>query len=259
MEDAVRRGHALWLVGPAAFALAVVLLWQVLAEARLVSPIFFPPPSRALGSILERARDGSLWTPIVATSVRMLFGWLLACVLGVILGVAIASSPLARDMLEPTLEFIRPLPASAVIPVAILFLGLSNAMSLAVIGFGAVWPVLLASIHGVSAVTPELRQVSTVLGLNRRKYLTAVAVPSALPEIMAGVRVSLAISIILAVVTEMQASLPGLGWEIFYAQRVYRSADLYAGLILLGAMGYAANQILYRFERRLLPWRFRHA
>jgi ABC-type nitrate/sulfonate/bicarbonate transport system permease component len=162
-------------------------------------------------------------------------------------------------MLEPTLEFIRPLPASAVIPVAILFLGLSNAMSLAVIGFGAVWPVLLASIHGVSAVTPELRQVSTVLGLNRRKYLTAVAVPSALPEIMAGVRVSLAISIILAVVTEMQASLPGLGWEIFYAQRVYRSADLYAGLILLGAMGYAANQILYRFERRLLPWRFRHA
>jgi len=141
------------------------------------------------------------------------------------------------------------------IPVAVLFLGLSNTMSLAVIAFGSIWPVLLATVHGFSSVQPELRQVSDVLGFSRREFLQKIALPSAFPDIIAGLRVSLAISLILAVVTEMQASLPGLGWDIFYAQRVYRSADLYAGLILLGVMGFAANHALMLFEHRILRWR----
>jgi sulfonate transport system permease protein len=238
-----------------AFALALVLSWQVLAETRLISPIFFPAPSRALRVLIARVADGSIWLSLAATVLRMIFGWLLACLAGIALGAAIASSRLARDLIEPTLEFLRPLPASAIIPVAILFLGLSNAMALAVIAFGAIWPVLLASVHGFSAVPEELRNVAKVLGFGRAKYLRIVALPAAAPDILSGVRVSLAIALILAVVTEMQASLAGLGWEIFYAQRVYRSADLYAGLIVLGAVGFAANQLLWRLERAALPWR----
>jgi ABC-type nitrate/sulfonate/bicarbonate transport system permease component len=237
------------------FALALVFAWQILAETRLISPIFFPAPSRALSVLVARIADGSIWLPLAATVLRMIFGWLLACLVGIALGAAIASSRLARDLLEPTLEFLRPLPASAIIPVAILFLGLSNTMALAVIAFGAIWPVLLASVHGFSSVPEELRNVADVLGFSRAKYLRIVALPAAAPDILSGVRVSLAIALILTVVTEMQASLAGLGWEIFYAQRVYRSADLYAGLIVLGALGFAANQLLRRLERRALPWR----
>jgi ABC-type nitrate/sulfonate/bicarbonate transport system permease component len=238
-----------------AFALALVLAWEGLAQTRLISPIFFPAPSRALAVLVARVADGSLWVPLAATILRMVFGWLLACVVGIALGAAIASSRLARDLLEPTLEFLRPLPASAMIPVAILFLGLSNAMALAVIAFGAIWPVLLASVHGFSSVPSELRDVAGVLGFGRRKYLQVIAFPAAAPDIVSGLRVSLAIALILAVVTEMQASLAGLGWDIFYAQRVYRSADLYAGLIVLGLVGLAANHLLERLERRALPWR----
>jgi sulfonate transport system permease protein len=247
--------RAITRLAAALFALALVLAWQILAETRLISPIFFPAPSRALSVLIARAADGSIWLALVATVLRMIFGWLLACVAGIALGAAIASSRLARDLLEPTLEFLRPLPASAVIPVAILFLGLSNGMAVAVIAFGAIWPVLLASLHGFSSVPPELRNVAEVLGFGRAKYLRIVALPAAAPDILSGVRVSLAIALILAVVTEMQASLAGLGWDIFYAQRVYRSADLYAGLIVLGAVGFAANQLLWRLERRALPWR----
>ena len=125
-------------------------------------------------------------------------------------------SQVARALLNPTLEFIRPLPASAIIPVAILFLGLSNEMSLTVIAFGAVWPVLLASVHGFSSVSPQLTDVSHVLGFKRFDFMRKVALPSALPDIVAGLRVSLAFSLILTVVTEMQSSLPGLGWDIFF-------------------------------------------
>jgi len=85
--------------------------------------------------------------------------------------------------------------------------------------------------------------------------LQSTALPAAAPDIVAGKRISLAIALILAVVTEMQASLAGLGWEIFYAQRVYRSADLYAGLIVLGGLGFVANHLLQRLEQRALPWR----
>jgi ABC-type nitrate/sulfonate/bicarbonate transport system permease component len=237
------------------FAAALVLVWQGLAELRLISPIFFPSPGRAIAVLVDRFRDQSIWIPIGATGLRMFFGWAVASVFGVIIGAAIGSSRLARDLLEPTLEFLRPLPASAVIPVAVLFLGLSNQMSLAVIAFGAIWPVLLASVHGFSSVQPELRQVSDVLGFGRGAFIRKIALPSALPDIIAGLRVSLAIALILAVVTEMQASLPGLGWDIFYAQRIYRSADLYAGLIVLGAMGFAANQLLVTIEQRALRWR----
>ena len=237
------------------FALSLLVAWQLLADAHLISPIFFPSPLRAIEVLQYRAFDGSLWTSLAATALRMVVGWLLAAAIGIAVGAAIGSSRVARELLNPTLEFIRPLPASAVIPVAILFLGLSNAMSLTVIAFGAVWPVLLASVHGFSSVPPQLADVSHVLGFNRRDFLRKVALPSALPDIVAGLRVSLALALILTVVTEMQSSLPGLGWDIFFAQRSYRSADLYAGLILLALLGLAANHLILLFERRALRWR----
>jgi sulfonate transport system permease protein len=185
----------------------------------------------------------------------MFFGWALASLAGVVFGAAIGFSRAARETLEPSLEFMRPLPASAVIPAAILFFGLSNTMTVAVIAFGAVWPVLLASVHGFASVEPQLMEVSAALRLSRTQLFFKVAAPSALPDILAGARVSLAISLILAVVTEMQASQPGLGQNILLAQRSFRSPELYAGVVTLGIMGFAINHAIVLLERRLLRWR----
>jgi len=242
-------------LGALAFAAGILASWQILSDARVISPIFFPPPSRALSELWARFADGSAWTSIQATSTRMFVGWCCASLLGIVLGAAIGSSRLARDYLEPTLEFVRPLPASAIIPIAILFLGLSNSMSVAVISFGAIWPVLLSSVYGFGSINNRLQEISAVLGLTRREFLRKIAIPSAMPDVLAGVRVSLAISLILAVVTEMQASLPGIGRDIFLAQRSFRSPDLYAGLILLGVIGFIVNFALAAFEKHALRWR----
>jgi ABC-type nitrate/sulfonate/bicarbonate transport system permease component len=185
----------------------------------------------------------------------MFYGWVLASLLGVVIGALIGSSRTAREFLNPLLEFMRPLPASAIIPPAILFLGLSNEMSTAVIAFGAIWPVLLSSVHGFATVEPQLLDVSSALGLSRFELLKKVAIPSALPDIISGARVSLAIALILAVVTEMQASQPGLGQNILLAQRSYRSPELYAGVVVLGVLGFLINQGLIVIERRMLRWR----
>ncbi len=242
-------------IGAVLFAFGLLAIWQTLSHLGAISPVFFPPPSRAVSELFAQLVDGTAYPSILATCLRMLFGWAFASILGIVLGAIIGSSRIGREYLEPTLEFVRPLPASAIIPVAILFFGLTNQMSVFVIAFGAIWPVLLSSVYGFGSIQGRLQEVSAVLALSRVDYLRKIAIPSAMPDILSGVRVSLAISLILAVVTEMQASLPGIGRDIFMAQRSFRSVDLYAGLILLGAIGFAVNYALLIFEKRALRWR----
>jgi sulfonate transport system permease protein len=237
------------------FALVLIGLWQLAAQFTLINPIFFPSPGRTFGELYMQVASGRLWSPLASTALRMLYGWLLACAAGIALGAAIGSSRAAREYLEPLLDFLRPLPASAIIPVAILFLGLSNAMSTVVIAFGSLWPVLLATVHGFKSTEPQLVELCQALEMRRSEVLAKVSLPGALPDILSGVRVSLAIALILAVVTEMQASLPGLGQNILLAQRSFRSPELYAGIVVLGLMGFAVNHGLLLAERRLLRWR----
>lgn len=250
--------EASWLRA-VAFALGLLVLWQIASDLKVISPIFFPPPSKTLLELYRQIVEGTIWTPLVETSLRMFYGWVLASLSGVMLGAAIGSSPAARDFLNPLLEFVRPLPASAIIPPAILFLGLSNTMSVTVIAFGAIWPVLLASVYGFASVSRQLVDVAAALRLTRIQFMVKIAIPGAMPDILAGARVSLAIALILAVVTEMQASQPGLGQNILLAQRSYRSAELYAGVVVLGLMGFVINYALQLIEARALRWRPAHS
>ena len=238
-----------------AFALGLLVLWQILSDLKFISPIFFPPPSKTLLELYRQIAEGTIWRPLAETSQRMFFGWAVASLMGALLGAAIGSSRTARDFLNPILEFLRPLPASAIIPPAILFLGLSNTMAVAVIAFGAIWPVLLASVYGFASVSQHLVDVAAALRLTRLQFMVKIAIPGAMPDILAGARVSLAIALILAVVTEMQASQPGLGQNILLAQRSYRSPELYAGVVVLGLMGFAINYALQLIEQRCLRWR----
>lgn len=247
----LRRFH----LDAVAFAAGLLLLWHVLADYKIISPVFFPSPGRTLTELAGRFADGSIWEPLRQTTLRMIYGWLAACLLGVVVGAAIGSSRTMRAYLEPLLEFIRPLPASAMIPVAILFFGLSNQMSTAVIAFGSIWPVMLASVHGFANVEPRLVEVASVLRMSRITTIMKISIPSAMPDILAGARVSLSIALILAIVTEMQASLPGLGQDILLAQRSFRSPALYAGVVMLGVVGFIANAGLVLVERRVLRWR----
>jgi sulfonate transport system permease protein len=140
-------------------------------------------------------------------------------------------------------------------PVAIAILGLTDAMVLAVIAFGALWPMLLATVHGFAAVEPRLYQVSRALGLSQLEVIRKIALPSAMPDILSGMRVGLTIALILAVVGEMLASRPGLGQAILLAARSFQSADLFAGVIMLGLIGYVSGTALSLVEQRMLRWR----
>lgn len=240
--------------GAILFTTLVMIVWYLVVRYQLVNPIFVADPLAAITVLVENAREGVLWTSIGETSRRMIFGWAAASIVGIALGALIGSSRLAQELLLPTLEVFRPLPASAVIPVAILIFGLTDEMAVAVIMFGALWPVLLSTIHGFCHVPQQLREVGDMLEMGQVKYFFTISLPSALLDIMPGIRISLAISLILAVVTEMQASLGGVGHDIFIAQRTFRTAELYAGLLVIGLIGLTINQALLVVERRLFAW-----
>jgi ABC-type nitrate/sulfonate/bicarbonate transport system permease component len=242
------------LVGLVVLAL-LIAAWQVVADLKLVSPVYLPGPDRAFSALVHGLTASDLGAKLIGTIEHMIEGWLLASMAGIALGALIGSSRQARAYIAPTLEFLRPLPASAIIPVAIAVFGLSPAMALGVIAFGAIWPMLLATIHGFAAVEPRLYEVAAALRLSRPAAIFKIALPSALPDILAGLRLGLTVALILAVVCEMIAGLNGLGNWVLLSARMFRSADLFAGVILLGAIGLVGALALNAIEKRLLVWR----
>jgi len=250
-----------WLESPA-LLLALIALWWVATHGQWVSRVFVPTPEATWESLAQGLGlvpgggdgAGALVDFSAATTGRMLAGWLLASALGVALGALIGASETARAWLQPSLEFIRPLPASAVMPLAISIFGLSGGMVLAVVAFGAMWPVLLATVHGLASVHPRLREVAQALQLSRGEIVWKIGLPNALPDILAGMRLSMTVSLIVSVVGEMIASQPGLGQAILLAARAFRASELFAGIALLGMIGFVSNAALAALERRLLRW-----
>jgi sulfonate transport system permease protein len=249
-----RPGSLMWLASLAVLAVFVGL-WQLAAHHELVSPVFFPAPTRSFEALWDQMGSADFWLAFRETVWRMALGFVTASVAGVALGAVIGLSPRVRAYIEPTLELIRPLPASAMIPVFVLLFGLNDRMIISAIAFSSLWPVLLNTVHGFKTVEPRLIEVARILRLSRMETVWKIALPSAMPDIFAGLRLALTVSLILAVVAEMLAGVAGLGQNITLAARSFQSASLYAGIIVLGAIGYLSNVVLARAEQHLLRWR----
>lgn len=242
-------------IGAVLFAIAVVALWQLVAWSGVFSRAYFTSPTQTFDALLALHARGELWQPLAGTCMRMVYGWALASILGIAIGAGLAQSGRLREFVEPTLEFLRPLPASAIIPAAILLLGLTPQMAIAVIAFGSTWPVLLGSYNGFSRVDERIIEVARLQEMPAVELAWKIALPCAFPDIFAGLRLNLAMALILAVVVEIQAGLTGLGFNIMIAQRLFRTPELYAGIVLLGLVGFITSRTLLFVERRLLRWR----
>jgi sulfonate transport system permease protein len=246
------------MVGSVGVLVAVLALWAAVTHAQFISRVFLPSPVAVWGSLVDGLTNGDLVAHSMQTVQRMAVGWLLASLLGVALGAWVGVSATVRTWVQPMLEFMRPLPASAVLPLAISLFGLSSGMVLFVVAFGSMWPVLLATVHGFVHVHPTLREVARQMQLGRLAFVVKLGLPNALPDILAGLRLSLTVSLIVSVVGEMLASQPGLGQSILLAARSFRAADLFAGIVLLGLIGLLSNAALAWVEHRALRWQRHH-
>ena len=250
----MRSANLAWMLASLMVTVVMLGLWQWIANHGYVSKVFLPGPDRAWAALVRDYTSGKLLTQMGETVLRMLLGWLLASIIGIALGAMIGMSPFARVWIAPSLELIRPLPASAIAPVAIVFFGMTDNMILLLIAFGSVWPMLLTTIHGFSNVHPRLDEVARVLRISTFERIYKIALPAALPDIIGGLRLGLTIALILTVVGEMITVQGGLGSSILLAARAFRAADIFAGVIMLGLIGLVTNIALTALERRMLRW-----
>src|SRR5256885_2934162 len=227
----MKQAVIIWRVASFAIAAGFIALWQFLAHLKMVSPVFLPGPDRARASLVPRFSTGDLWSKLAGTLEHMAYGWLAASIAGIAIGAIIGSSRTMRTYVAPSLEFLRPLPVSAIIPVAIAMLGLTQAMALFVIAFGAIWPIMLATIHGFAAGEPRLYEVARSLQMSRLAVISKIALPSASPDIFAGMRLSLTGGLILSVGCEILARPDGLGPRGLSSGPGFRSAHPFSRVI----------------------------
>ncbi|WP_182357687.1 ABC transporter permease [Tomitella gaofuii] len=216
--------------------------------------LYFP----SLQAIVENLRADWLGPHLMQDAapsvVKFLIGFAIAAVLGVAVGLVIGLSPVLRAATEPVIQFLRSLPPPVLLPIGLLLFGIGATMNVAIIVLGAVWPTLLATIDGVRGVGSELTDMARSYRLTPVQRIRYVILPGAAPQIFGGLRTTLQMSIILIVVSEMVASTSGIGFYVLNSQQTFEVTDTWAGTIVLGLLGYVANLLFIRFERRVLRW-----
>ncbi len=237
-----------------ALVVGLCVLWQLSVVLGWVQSENWPPLSAVLAKIWEGFVSGE-WLSVFGPSiVRMLSGYALGCALGVMLGMLVANSRWAKRLLGTSIALLRPLPVPAIIPPLILLLGVDDALKITVIAFGVFFPVFMSAYAGVLAVDPVHKQVLRTFRIPGWIALFKVKLPTALPYIFSGMRISLSLALVLTVIAEMTAGNDGVGYYIVSMQYAMRAADMYAAVILLSLLGYVLNRLFVVLESRWLRW-----
>lgn len=234
--------------------LGLLGLWELLISGGIVETVSVPPFSSVVQTWWELLVGGELFIQLWATLRRMAIGYAIAAVVGISIGLIMGYYRPVYNLLEPITEVLRPMPSPAYIPIVILFLGLKDSMKIFVIFFACLWPILLNTYSGVRSVEPVQLATARTFGLNSRQMIRKVVIPASAPHVFTGLRISLGLALILAIIAEMIASNDGIGHFILFSQRSFRIKEMYAGVITLGIVGYSLNWLFLALEARLLAW-----
>lgn len=239
----------IWQIG---LIVGLLALWQW-------SAFTFPAPHlprlEFIASGYWRLVHGEMLMNVVIPSLyRLAVGFFVGVLLGAAAGITIGYMSALDPWVRPILEYLRFIPAVAILPAALLLLGPTDLMRIFVIAFGCTFPVLLAAIDGARRVEPLLLDVARVSGLSSVESLIRIVTPASLPSIFAGVRVALGLALIMMVISELIAADDGLGYFILRSQRLFQTANVYAGVLVIGTIGWILTTALLAAEKRLLRW-----
>lgn len=234
---------------------AILVLWDLSARFKFIDLMSWPPFFDILARWFELLLSGEMILSILPSLERVFWGYALAALAAIALGLAIGFSQKIYNVFEPTLEALRPISVIALIPVIILFMGLGDQMKIFIIAYACFFPVLLNTISGVRNVDPVLVNTARTFGLTRWQTISRVIVPASTPYIFTGLRISVGFSLMAMVAAEMLTGGDGIGAFILDSQRTFRVRDMYAGIITLGVIGYALNRIFIAFEEWMLRWK----
>jgi ABC-type nitrate/sulfonate/bicarbonate transport system permease component len=234
----------------------LLVLWEIAAACAIFPPMSFPRMSSIIAAWWSLLISGELLGELLPSLWRMFAGYFIGAAVGVALGLMMGYVRFFYNLLEPITEILRPIPSPAYLPITILFLGIDDEMKIFMIAFASLFPVLLNTYSGVRSVDPIQLQTARTFGVSGRKLLTHIVLPASSPYIFTGMRISMAVALIVMVISEMVAASSGIGYFILSAQRGFKIDDMFAGVLTLAVLGYILNRLFLLIEHRVLAWHY---
>ncbi len=251
------HGETLWLsVGT---ILVLLVIWWAVTTLGWVKPLFVPSPQSIVAKFLDVLQNGftgaPLWEHIWISTARVFGAFLLACVIGVPLGLAMGMSPVIRGIVDPPIEFYRPIPPLAYLPLMIIWFGIGETSKVLLIFLSVFAPVALGARAGVRSAAIEQIHAAYSFGATRWQVLRQVILPAALPEILTAMRIGIGFGWTTLVAAEMVAATKGIGYMVLSASQFLQTPTVIMGIIIIAAIAYAFDMLMRYVERRLVPWK----
>lgn len=234
--------------------LGFLLTWELIPRLGLVDPNYLPPASEVIAALIVDFGLTAFWVAVGETMKAWFLGLLMAVAAAVVLGFIIGSSNFLRKATNSTIEFLRPIPSVALIPLAVLMFGVKIESSLLLIVYAAFWQVLIQVLYGVADVDMVANNTAKTYGLGRMARIRYVVFPTTLPYLMTGVRLAAAVALVLAITAELVIGSPGLGREIALAQSGGAISGMYALVLATGLIGVLINMLMRFIEKKTLSW-----
>ncbi|USB32336.1 ABC transporter permease [Paenibacillus sp. YPG26] len=234
--------------------IALLILWQIAGDTGLVTKEQLPTPLAIIKRFIELGASGELYHHLGVSSLRALGGFMLGSAIGLLVGMFIGIGKIIERTLDPSLQMLRTVPLLALIPLFILWFGIGEFSKILMISLGAFFPVYLNTFLGIRSVDTKLYDVSRILGYSRWHQLTKLIIPSALPNILLGLRLAMSTSWLILVFAELMGTSAGIGYMIEDA-RTYSNTDIvFVGIILFALVGSISDIIVHALEKRWLRW-----
>ncbi len=237
----------------------LLLLWFIVTELHLFSDVLVPSPYKVIKSFIEIARDGykenSLLTHLGDSMLRLLGSFFLVIVTAVPLGLISGYNSRVAAVIEPIIEFYRPLPPLAYYTLLVLWLGIDNSSKIALLYLAGFAPVYIACASGVKKIRTDYIDGAYTLGANSRQIFFHVIFPACLPDIFIGLRTAMGVAYTTLVAAEMVAAVTGIGWMVLDASKFLRSDIIFLGIFIMGITGILIDGVIRFFEHKVVPWK----
>ena len=240
---------------------ALIFVWWLVTYIGWIKPLFLPSPMGIIGAFVEVMRNGftdsSFWEHTWISTARVFGAFLLACVIGIPLGIAMGMSPFARGVFDPPIEFYRPIPPLAYLPLMIIWFGIDELSKVLLIFLSVLAPIALGARAGVKSAAIEQIHAAYSFGATRWQVIRMVILPSAMPEIFTAMRIGIGFGWTTLVAAEMVASTAGLGYMVLSASKFLQTPIVIMGIVVIAAIAYAFDHLVRFVERRVIPWKGR--
>lgn len=254
MTHASNAKALLYRLAPVIIPAAFIAFWEIAVRFGGYTSVLLPPPSRVLETLFELIRTGTLFDHINASLIRVAAGYVVSVIIGVPIGLAMGYWLLAERLMSTTVNGLRPIPASAWIPLSIILMGIGEQPAVFLVFIGTVWSIILNTSHGVKNVPKHLVWAAQTMGASNTTIFTKVIFPASLPSTFTGMRVAVGIAFTCVIVAELIAVRSGLGYLITEARMLVRSDIVIAGMISIGVVGFALDAIVRMIMKRTLRW-----